>query len=158
MTSWGCILAHTTHTEKPQWERPSRGKQEGLRKLPFTSQSSANSICFMQVVLQVSLRYFTFLMFQILLSTCSSLEQVSKQLFLKEPWPPAFSHKHSKKKRKKKNTTHGELKLGVVFILISWCLRIQRDFLYCLLATTATKTNYVLSHPSSRKPIKRLHI
>lgn len=153
MTSWGCVPAHTTHTGKPQRECPSRRKQEGLRKLPFTSQSSPNSICFMQVVLQISLRYFTFLTFQILLSTCSSLEQVSKQLFLKEPWPPAFSHKHSKK-----NTTHGKLKLGVVFILISWCLRIQSDFLYCLLATTATKTNYVLSHPSSRKPIKRLHI
>lgn len=74
-------------------------------------------------------------------------------LAYKDLWPPDSSHIHSKKKKNE------EQKLRVVFILISLRLRIQRDLLSCLLATAATKSNFVLAHPSSGEPIKnRLYL
>ena len=75
-------------------------------------------------------------------------------LAYKDLWPPDSSHIHSKKKKKNE-----EQKLRVVFILISLRLRIQCDLLSCLLATAATKSNFVLAHPSSVEPIKnRLYL
>ena len=64
-----------------------------------------------------------------------------------------FSHKHSKK--------HEEQKLRVMFILISWCLSIQHDFLSCLVAEAGTKkpkTTILSWHFFTKKPIKILCI
>lgn len=114
-------------------------------KTVFLSGRSIFKDHFWHVQCCTSKYLFVLLFEQVFLRNCLS--------YKKKLWLSGFSHKHSKK--------HEEQKLRVMFILISWCLSIQHDFLSCLVAEAGTKkpkTTILSWHFFTKKPIKILCI
>ena len=157
MALWCCCISAgpgNTYRKTIEMLHPWRKRHSLVSTLQFVSQFNEDCISFRQVHFQRS--FLTCSVLHVQVSICPSLwTGVFKKLPLlqKKLWLSGFSHKHSKK--------HEEQKLRVMFILISWCLSIQHDFLSCLVAEAGTKkpkTTILSWHFFTKKPIKILCI